>query len=334
MNCNLGQQASAAAEECVAVGTDSTAALTCDEHSLGLPSHSLDRTDKVSAQDRTGPDRLTDLTCVVTVMCSLLSISSVVVPAHYRLRCLQRSPTPLHPLLSFPSHSQSTSQVAEVLSRSSLSSMSLCTLATRCLHRTVRASSLTSNPRATLTLPFSSTPRTFTSSAHASSSHDASQLLSPAVMFLVRSEGLDPASIRGTGKDGRLLKFDVVQAIKAGTAKKLSPSASSSASAAPAAPKPTLKRQEGPRFTAGGRRNRSAMFEPLPKPTMPPAATTTAAATKPTKLQAIDKPATKAAQPAAATKQQQVAPPVLRRQEGPRYTASGRRNRSAMFHSP
>lgn len=53
-------------------------------------------------------------------------------------------------------------------------------------------------------------------------SYDASAILSPAVMFLIHSEHLDPASIRGTGKAGRILKYDVIQAIKAGTAQKMS----------------------------------------------------------------------------------------------------------------
>jgi len=49
----------------------------------------------------------------------------------------------------------------------------------------------------------------------------SSNILSPAVQFLIRSENLDPQSIKGSGKDGRIQKFDVIKAIKNNTAKKL-----------------------------------------------------------------------------------------------------------------
>ena len=253
-----------------------------------------------------------------------------------KLSTFEQPPAPTHPLrLPLTIH---RTDINFILPCASASRMSFRFLAMRCLRQSNRVSRLTPTSLATQTPSFlSSTLRSFASSSHASYTSDASHSLSPAVMFLVRSEGLDPASIKGTGKDGRLVKFDVIQAIKAGTAKKLSPSASSSASSTP--PQPTLKKQEGPRFTATGRRNRSAMFEPLPRPApAPPAAaaagkSTTAA--QPTKLQSIDKAALSASsQPKAATKPQQVVSPVLRRQDGPRFTAGGRRNRSAMFHSP
>lgn len=44
--------------------------------------------------------------------------------------------------------------------------------------------------------------------------------LAPAVRRIVEDYDLDPASITGTGKDGRLTKADVMKAIDAGTAKK------------------------------------------------------------------------------------------------------------------
>ncbi|WP_176595122.1 2-oxoglutarate dehydrogenase complex dihydrolipoyllysine-residue succinyltransferase [Sphingobium sp. 15-1] len=59
--------------------------------------------------------------------------------------------------------------------------------------------------------------------------------LSPAVRRLVLEHGLDPSKIKGTGKDGRLTKDDVVAAAAAGTAK----AAASAAAAAPAAAAPT-----------------------------------------------------------------------------------------------
>ena len=59
--------------------------------------------------------------------------------------------------------------------------------------------------------------------------------LSPAVRRLVLEHGLDPSKIKGTGKDGRLTKDDVVAAAAAGTAK----AAASAPAAAPAAAAPS-----------------------------------------------------------------------------------------------
>jgi len=44
---------------------------------------------------------------------------------------------------------------------------------------------------------------------------DASQTLSPAVRRAVLEHGVDPSTIKGTGKDGRLTKEDVLAAAKA-----------------------------------------------------------------------------------------------------------------------
>ena len=63
--------------------------------------------------------------------------------------------------------------------------------------------------------------------------------LSPAVRRLVLEHGLDPSKIKGTGKDGRLTKDDVMAAIAAGTAKAAAPAAAAPASAAPAATGPS-----------------------------------------------------------------------------------------------
>ncbi|MDA9918320.1 2-oxoglutarate dehydrogenase complex dihydrolipoyllysine-residue succinyltransferase [Erythrobacter sp.] len=46
-------------------------------------------------------------------------------------------------------------------------------------------------------------------------SQDASQTLSPAVRRAVLEHGVDPSTIKGTGKDGRLTKEDVIAAAKA-----------------------------------------------------------------------------------------------------------------------
>lgn len=58
--------------------------------------------------------------------------------------------------------------------------------------------------------------------------------LSPAVRRLVLEHGLDPSKIKGSGKDGRLTKDDVMAAVAAGTAK----AAASAPAAAPAAAAP------------------------------------------------------------------------------------------------
>lgn len=68
--------------------------------------------------------------------------------------------------------------------------------------------------------------------------------LSPAVRKLVEDNNLDPAKIKPTGKDGRLVKGDVLAAIEAGTAKA---SASAPAGAAPAAAGPLPPRADDPR---------------------------------------------------------------------------------------
>lgn len=73
--------------------------------------------------------------------------------------------------------------------------------------------------------------------------------LSPAVRRLVLEHGLDPSKIRGTGKDGRLTKDDVMAAIAAGTAKA---AAAAPAAAAPAADAPAAgpsRKQERVKMT-------------------------------------------------------------------------------------
>ncbi|PKB13376.1 2-oxoglutarate dehydrogenase E2 component [Novosphingobium kunmingense] len=66
----------------------------------------------------------------------------------------------------------------------------------------------------------------------APASADAAAALSPAVRRAVLEHGIDPASVKGTGKDGRLTKEDVLAAAQAKTA------APAPAAAAPAAPAP------------------------------------------------------------------------------------------------
>jgi 2-oxoglutarate dehydrogenase E2 component (dihydrolipoamide succinyltransferase) len=76
--------------------------------------------------------------------------------------------------------------------------------------------------------------------APAAASENSDLPLSPAVRRLVLELGIDPSKIKGTGKDGRLTKEDVVAAAKGAPA----PAAASASTATPAAPAPTGARQE------------------------------------------------------------------------------------------
>jgi 2-oxoglutarate dehydrogenase E2 component (dihydrolipoamide succinyltransferase) len=86
--------------------------------------------------------------------------------------------------------------------------------------------------------------------AHAGTAHEA---ISPAVRGLIDSYNLDPASISGSGKDGRLTKGDVLAAIEAGTARvnAVPPPAppASGRGAEVAAPAPVARREERVRMT-------------------------------------------------------------------------------------
>ena len=76
--------------------------------------------------------------------------------------------------------------------------------------------------------------------APAAASENSDLPLSPAVRRLVLELGIDPSKIKGTGKDGRLTKEDVVAAAKAAPA----PAATSASTATPAASAPAGARQE------------------------------------------------------------------------------------------
>ncbi len=79
-----------------------------------------------------------------------------------------------------------------------------------------------------------------------SASSDASQTLSPAVRRAVLEHGVDPSTIKGTGKDGRLTKEDVIAAAqsKKDGAKGDSPAPAPAASAPSPAPAATGERRE------------------------------------------------------------------------------------------
>jgi len=75
--------------------------------------------------------------------------------------------------------------------------------------------------------------------------------LSPAVRRAVLEYGIDPATVRGTGKDGRLTKEDVIAAAsqKQATAKAASPAPAASAPAAPASAPAGERREERVKMT-------------------------------------------------------------------------------------
>jgi 2-oxoglutarate dehydrogenase E2 component (dihydrolipoamide succinyltransferase) len=92
-------------------------------------------------------------------------------------------------------------------------------------------------------------PAPAASAPAASDDEDGGNLtLSPAVRRLVLEHGLDPSKIKGTGKDGRLIKDDVTAAAAAGTAK----AAAGAVAAAPAADAPAAgpsRKQERVKMT-------------------------------------------------------------------------------------
>jgi 2-oxoglutarate dehydrogenase E2 component (dihydrolipoamide succinyltransferase) len=74
------------------------------------------------------------------------------------------------------------------------------------------------------------------------------EAISPAVRGLLDTYNLDPASISGTGKDGRLTKGDVLAAIEAGTAR-VKAAAPAPAAAHVVAAAPAARREERVRMT-------------------------------------------------------------------------------------
>lgn len=85
-------------------------------------------------------------------------------------------------------------------------------------------------------------------------SGDAPAALSPSVRRAILEHGVDPASITGTGKDGRITKEDVEAAAKSGSATSAKPPSDGGAApagradAAPAA-EPSVRREERVRMT-------------------------------------------------------------------------------------
>jgi len=100
--------------------------------------------------------------------------------------------------------------------------------------------------------------------------------LSPAVFHLIANHHLDPTSIKGTGKSGRLLKGDVLAAIQNGTAKTLSatpipttltPSPSPSPPPSPS-PSPSSQAPTHTTTSQGSLRGRQRSYRDIPHSNM------------------------------------------------------------------
>lgn len=94
---------------------------------------------------------------------------------------------------------------------------------------------LDTDAKATAAAAPASAPAPAAAAPQAAAKTDASQHLSPAVQRIVTEKGLDPASIQGTGKEGRLTKGDVLEAQPTAKTPTAAPTA---AAAAPAPVKP------------------------------------------------------------------------------------------------
>jgi 2-oxoglutarate dehydrogenase E2 component (dihydrolipoamide succinyltransferase) len=77
----------------------------------------------------------------------------------------------------------------------------------------------------------------------------AYEAISPAVRGLIDSYNIDPASISGTGKDGRLTKGDVLAAIEAGTARLKAAATPAPAAVAAVTAAPAARREERVKMT-------------------------------------------------------------------------------------
>jgi 2-oxoglutarate dehydrogenase E2 component (dihydrolipoamide succinyltransferase) len=106
----------------------------------------------------------------------------------------------------------------------------------------VGASSGASAPAASAPAPAAAAP------AAQGSKPGVNETLSPAVRRVVEERGLDPAKIQGSGKDGRITKFDAESA---------SPTSVASAHAAPAAAKAPAQEIKAPVRTVSGGSNES-----------------------------------------------------------------------------
>jgi 2-oxoglutarate dehydrogenase E2 component (dihydrolipoamide succinyltransferase) len=91
---------------------------------------------------------------------------------------------------------------------------------------------------------------------NAEPAHDAALTLSPAVRRAVLEHHVDPSAIKGSGKDGRLTKDDVLAAAKDKGSAPARAGAQTEAKASPAAPEQPAKQAAGAPASAGAQRDR------------------------------------------------------------------------------
>ena len=104
-------------------------------------------------------------------------------------------------------------------------------------------------PAAAAPLPAAAAPVPPAAAPAPAAETPAYDAISPAVRGLLDTYNLDPASIGGSGKDGRLTKGDVLAAIEAGTARLKSAATPAPAAVAAAAAAPAERREERVKMT-------------------------------------------------------------------------------------
>jgi 2-oxoglutarate dehydrogenase E2 component (dihydrolipoamide succinyltransferase) len=104
-------------------------------------------------------------------------------------------------------------------------------------------------PAAAAPLPAAAAPVPPAAAPAPAAEPPAYDAISPAVRGLLDTYNLDPASVGGSGKDGRLTKGDVLAAIEAGTARLKSAATPAPAAVAAAAAAPAERREERVKMT-------------------------------------------------------------------------------------
>ncbi|WP_303783572.1 2-oxoglutarate dehydrogenase complex dihydrolipoyllysine-residue succinyltransferase [Sandarakinorhabdus limnophila] len=104
-------------------------------------------------------------------------------------------------------------------------------------------------PAAAVPVPVAAAPVAAAAAPVPAAESPAYDAISPAVRGLLDTYNLDPASIGGTGKDGRLTKGDVLAAIEAGTARLKSSATPAPAAVAAVAAAPAERREERVKMT-------------------------------------------------------------------------------------
>jgi 2-oxoglutarate dehydrogenase E2 component (dihydrolipoamide succinyltransferase) len=104
-------------------------------------------------------------------------------------------------------------------------------------------------PAAAVPVPAAAAPVPPAAAPAPAAESPAYDAISPAVRVLIDTYNLDPASIGGTGKDGRLTKGDVLAAIEAGTARLKSAATPAPAAVAAVAAAPAERREERVKMT-------------------------------------------------------------------------------------